>query len=169
MFGGGGGPLRTVAHGGATNGQLSAFLLVPERNFAITVLTNANSGRELHRDLVNWALEHFLSLRDPEPVSYRRPDKELQEFVGHYESRLAHLDVTVQDGGLLMNVTPQPGFPYKDSPPSPAPPPVPLAFISDAELFVTDGPLKGGHVDVIRDEAGRVAWLRASGRVHRRM
>lgn len=163
------GGVRTVAHGGATTGQMSAFLMVPERNFAVTVLTNANRGRELHRDLVNWALEHFLGLRDPEPLSYRRPDSELQEFVGHYEAQLSHVDVTIHAGGLIFKVTPQPGFPHKDSPPSPAPPPVPLAFIGDAELIVTDGPMKDGHVDVIRDEAGRVAWLRFSGRVHRRM
>src|SRR4051794_24833074 len=29
--------VKTVRHGGTTNGQLSAFVLVPERNFAITV------------------------------------------------------------------------------------------------------------------------------------
>ncbi len=56
-----------VRHGGATNGQLSAFEMVPERQFAITVLTNANRGVELHGDVTKWALAHYLGARDEEP------------------------------------------------------------------------------------------------------
>src|SRR5262249_44546777 len=34
--------VRIVRHGGGTLGQLSAFQLVPERDFALTILTNAD-------------------------------------------------------------------------------------------------------------------------------
>lgn len=50
------GETRAVLHGGATNGQLSAFLMVPSRGFAITVLTNADEGEILNNKVVNWAL-----------------------------------------------------------------------------------------------------------------
>jgi len=36
--------VRLVGHGGSTIGQQSAFQMVPERNFGITVLTNADAG-----------------------------------------------------------------------------------------------------------------------------
>ena len=78
------GGVRTVAHGGATNGQMSAFLMVPERRFAITVLTNANRGRELHNALVSWSLNHFLGLKDPEPTVQSPSPVELAAYAGRY-------------------------------------------------------------------------------------
>jgi CubicO group peptidase (beta-lactamase class C family) len=36
--------VRIVEHGGGTNGQVSEFMFAPERNFALTLLTNANRG-----------------------------------------------------------------------------------------------------------------------------
>src|SRR5215212_6123848 len=38
---------RIVSHPGGTNGQQSGFTLVPERGFAITVMTNATAGAKL--------------------------------------------------------------------------------------------------------------------------
>ena len=58
---------RIVRHGGATNGQLSAFLFVPARRFALTILTNANRGGELHRDITRWALREYLGVGEQEP------------------------------------------------------------------------------------------------------
>lgn len=162
------GGVRTVAHGGATNGQLSAFLLVPARNFAITVLTNANRGRELHRDLVNWALDHFLGLRNPAPATQARTAPELAAFCGRYVAKLTHLEISVDGDSLLVKLTPQPGFPLKDSPAAPAPPPMHLGFTGDDRLVVLDGPQKGGRVEAIR-AAGQVAWLHMGGRAHKRV
>src|SRR5262249_32008913 len=54
--------VRIVRHGGGTLGQLSAFQLVPERGFAITILTNADKGDQLKTQLVEWAYAHFLGL-----------------------------------------------------------------------------------------------------------
>src|SRR5215475_8427402 len=46
--------VRVAAHGGSTNGQESAFELVPERSFAVTVLTNSGTGLQMHRELLTW-------------------------------------------------------------------------------------------------------------------
>lgn len=163
------GGVQTVAHGGATNGQLSAFLLVPERDFAITVLTNANRGRELHRDLVDWALAHYLGLRDPEPAVLARTPEELADVAGRYEARLSHLAVTVSERRLRVHTTPQGGFPHKDSPAGPTPPPSEMAFVGGDQLRFVAGPAKGGRAEILRDEAGRITWLRVGGRIHRRV
>jgi hypothetical protein len=63
------GGVRVVAHGGSTNGQESAFEIVPARNFAVTVLTNSGTGMQLNRELVRWAKETYLGL----PSKSRRP------------------------------------------------------------------------------------------------
>jgi hypothetical protein len=50
--------VRIVQHGGALTGQRSGFLMVPERGFAFTMLTNSDGGDQLHNDLFvdDWAL-----------------------------------------------------------------------------------------------------------------
>lgn len=93
--------VTTVGHGGGTNGQISAFQTVPERDFAIVVLTNADRGGELNADLVEWALERWLGIQpvrhDPLPVS----EAGLEEYAGTYVSQPAVVRFEVKDGGLF--------------------------------------------------------------------
>src|SRR5690606_39072838 len=53
---------RIVLHHGGTLGQHSTFVLVPDRKFAITVLTNADTGVAFGNAVTDWALEQFLGL-----------------------------------------------------------------------------------------------------------
>ena len=76
--------------GGATNGQLSAFQLVPERDFAITILTNSSNGSQLHHEILNWALERYLGLRQIEPEPLELSETELAEYTGDYEKQHIH-------------------------------------------------------------------------------
>src|SRR6185312_6591628 len=71
---------RVVQHGGATNGQMSAFQMVPARRFAITVLTNADKGGELHRTVTNWALKHYLGVEEPKREPTEISAEALSEF-----------------------------------------------------------------------------------------
>jgi dipeptidyl aminopeptidase/acylaminoacyl peptidase/CubicO group peptidase (beta-lactamase class C family) len=96
--------VRLVAHGGSTNGQQSAFLMVPERGFAVTVLTNADRGEQLHRELVRWALEAYAGVvdRDPEPVTL--PAAELAAYAGEYRSDTRLVTLAVTAGELVARV-----------------------------------------------------------------
>jgi CubicO group peptidase (beta-lactamase class C family) len=162
------GETRAVLHGGATKGQLSAFLMVPVRGFAITVLTNADEGGILHDAVVARALEHYLQLKEPE-LSYRRMSvEELAEYVGAYDAQLGRLDLYLNDGQLMAQSTPKGGFPDKDSPAPPAPPPTRLAFFDADRAITLDEPLINVKVEFLRDEGGRIVWLRTS-RLHRRI
>jgi CubicO group peptidase (beta-lactamase class C family) len=160
------GATQVVGHGGATNGQISAFQLVPTHNFAITSLTNANRGREFNRDLVAWALDHFLGLRDPAPVLQTRSAAALQEYTGFYVAPLSHAQVSIVGDGLQIQVIPQSGFPLKDSPPAPQPPPAPAAFVAQDRFIVTAGPMRDNRGEFIRDAQGGVAWIHLGGRAH---
>lgn len=159
---------RIVRHGGATLGQLSAFVMVPARRFAITVLTNADRGDELNRALVKLALELFPGLAEPDPAPLETPDAQLAEYAGSYESMASRLELAVESGRLRVQLTPKGGFPTKDSPPEPAPPPVLAALCGPDQLIVLDEPLAGARGEFLRDAAGRIVWLRIGGRVHAR-
>lgn len=157
-----------VMHGGATNGQLSAFLLVPSRDFAITVLTNAEQGGILHDKAVNWALERYLRLHEPELVHQPRSEAELAPYLGTYDALMTTLDLYVEDGVLMVQATPKGGFPDKDSPAPPAPPPTRAAFFGEDQIVTLDEPMINVKAEFLRDPGGRIVWLRTS-RLHRRL
>jgi CubicO group peptidase (beta-lactamase class C family) len=157
-----------VAHGGSTHGQQSAFLLIPSRRFALTILTNSNRGSDLNQDVTRWALEQYLGLhdRDPEPLAVTAD--ELAAYAGHYSAAAADIDLAVQGTDLLLQLTPKGGFPTPDTPAEPAPPPVRAALCGTDAILVLDEPLKGVRGEFLRAPDGQIAWLRAGGRVMRR-
>jgi CubicO group peptidase (beta-lactamase class C family) len=159
---------RVVMHGGATNGQLSAFLMVPARGFALTVLTNADEGAMLHDEVVKWALGHYLGLVEAETTHLTLDTAALDEYLGTYTARLGDLELYLENGQLMARQIPHGGFPDVDSPPSPAPPPSRIAFFAPDCVIALDPPLINMKAEFLRDEAGRIVWLRTS-RLHRKL
>jgi hypothetical protein len=155
---------RLVFHGGATNGQMAAFVMVPARAFAITVLTNADRGAALHSELTRWAIGHYLGLDEPAPTILARPAEELAAYCGRYvgAGSTSDLEVTAADGALVVQILLKGGFPAKDSPPPPAPPPARIGFVDQDRWIVLDGPTKGGRGEFLRGPDGQIAWLRWS-------
>lgn len=162
------GGVRVVAHGGATNGQLSAFQLVPDQQFAITVLTNADRGVQLHTEAVEWALEHFVGATEPKRPSLSAAETDLAEYAGYYEGRLSDIELRVQDDGLVMQVIPNGGFPLKSSPPGPTPPSARLALVGRDMALGVEAPFKDNRAHFLRNEAGQVEWFHFGGRMRRR-
>jgi CubicO group peptidase (beta-lactamase class C family) len=159
---------QTVGHGGATNGQTALLTLVPDSAFAVVVLTNHALGGQLLQDVTKRALRDSLGLEDPEPHALRRSSEELEEYVGRYTAALTEYRLEAENGILVAEMTYKGGFPKRDSPPWPSPPPAPIAFYGDDLVFVREGRFKGAKGRFLRDVEGRVAWLRMGSRLHAR-
>ncbi|HUE85987.1 MAG TPA: serine hydrolase domain-containing protein, partial [Vicinamibacterales bacterium] len=54
--------VRTASHGGTLSGHILLLEIVPERNFALAILTNANSGWRVIQDVEREALKSYLGL-----------------------------------------------------------------------------------------------------------
>jgi CubicO group peptidase (beta-lactamase class C family) len=158
---------RIVKHGGATNGHLSSFELVPGRGYACTVLTNSDTGREARDTIAAACRRHFLGL-EPDPIVALPVSAEaLHEFAGTYRATLATLRVTAEEGGLVIeDATPQRQFAERAHAPLPQPP-VWLAFTSTDRATVLEGPRAGERVEFLRDGSGVIEWLRWDGRIAR--
>ena len=159
---------RQVSHGGGTTGQISLLALIPGHDFAIAIFTNANRGGILTREISRWALQEYLGLETPAPTPIESSEEELAPYVGPYRRPFADIELGLLGGKLVGQVTPKRGFPTKDTPPSPTPPPMTLALCDKDRLLVLDGPYKDTRADVIRQADGPIGWLRFSGRLHRR-
>jgi hypothetical protein len=162
------GGVRQVSHLGATLGQTSRLVFVPERGFALAILTNSGSGLRLIRDVTRAAFREFLgvALEDPKPIA--AAEAELRPYVGLYTRPFAEVELLLKDGTLMAQPRTKGGFPYRTSPVPPPGPPVPVALYARDRLIVPDGPQQGGRGEIVRKADGSIGWLRWGGRIHAR-
>jgi hypothetical protein len=164
--------VRFVGHGGDVNGQHSEFVMVPERDFAISMLTNIDlPGFELMDEVQKWALENYIGVIDKDPEPIKLSDEELAAFLGDYETRVAGVTITAKDGGLLLKVNPKQEAidalteSGEDVPPDY--PPFPLGMLPGEgdRYMITEGVGKGMKGYFVRDESGTVEAVHVGGRL----
>ena len=163
------GSITTFAHGGTLGGHILLLEIVPERNFAIAILTNANTGWRLIQDVEREALRSYLgatyarnqaiahrglveTLPSAEPLA-TQPDP--APYLGTYR-RPANVYV-VQASGNRLVVQDRSGNDTRNE--------WPVAFYGPDRLVVTDGADRGQSIEFVRDDDGRVTWIRVVGRV----
>ena len=161
--------LTLFSHGGWTHGQQAYLLFIPEKDFALAVLTNADEGGILTSNAVAWALDIYFGAKAKSPKPISVPAAELKQYVGRYKIGVECFDLKIKGGSLVHQNIPLGGFPTPDVPPGPAMPPVRLAFYEKDNLVGLDEPYKGALADVIRDEQGRVEFFRIAGRAHKKI
>ncbi len=159
---------RIVEHGGGTHGQTSIFKLVPDRDFALIVLTNSSRGGELITELTADVLQQRLGLVSREPELLDISPDQLQEYEGHYEAWLQSADLTQDGSRVQLQFHLKPGFPFKDTPRPPDPPPTAFAFCAPDTIVGLDEPWRKARADFVRDASGKIKWLRIGGRLARR-
>jgi CubicO group peptidase (beta-lactamase class C family) len=162
-----GGGLRRVSHGGATVGQLALLTMIPERRFAVALLTNAGSGSRLNTDVMRWAMKEYLGVedRDPSPLA---DQPALSAYAGRFTRPFSDVVVSIEDGALHVQSIAKRGFPNASAPVPPPGPKVPYAFFAKDRAVATGGPQKGARIDFIRGADGGLTWVRVGGRIHRK-
>ena len=165
------GPIRTYGHGGTLGGHILLLEIVPERNFAIAILTNANTGWRLIQDVEREALVTYLGATynpnhaiahrgvvethtSAQPLA-RQP--ELAPYVGTYARPNNSYVVRAEGGKLIVQDRPNTG--------GSTPREFPITFFGPDHAVVTDGPDRGQSIEFVRDDAGQVKWIRVVGRV----
>ncbi|WP_212997330.1 serine hydrolase domain-containing protein [Winogradskya consettensis] len=156
---------KVIQHGGDWEGQHSGFLMVPGQDFALTVLTNSETGPDLLDELFvdDWALARFAGLHNlPAKV---RPESRIADYLGYYTLEQIGFDgaavsITLEavavggelslryEGEELFRL----GFYRKDF--------VRFAF--------PDGTYSNSRSSFVRDRHDRVEFYRYGGRLMRR-
>lgn len=166
------GSSRTASHGGTLSGHILLLEIVPERNFAIAILTNSNVGWRVIQDVEREALKSYLgatyapnqaiahrglveTLPSAEPLA-KQPDP--APYVGTY-ARPSNTVVVRADAGtrkLVVQEVQNSGRAGTE---------MPIAFFGPDRAVVTDGTERGQSIEFVRDAGGRVNWVRVVGRV----
>ena len=161
------GTLTVAEHGGGTIGQISTLRLVPERRFALAIVTNAGRGGTLNTQVTRAVMETYLDVTSSRPSRMTMAPDTLKEYAATYRRQFADVTVTVDGDALKFQTTPK--MPGLDGKIPPAPPVQRMGFHAKDQLLNLDGPNAGEPGgQFVRDSGGRVAWLR-TGRIHRRV
>ncbi len=93
-----------VHHGGDLPGFHSGLLMVPERDFAMAMLTNSESGPLLIGQLFyqDWALRRFAGVSNLPATPQHLPPAELAAYEGHYIAQQIGFDDETTDIPLRM-------------------------------------------------------------------
>ena len=160
--------LTAYAHGGATHGQQAYFFYIPEKDFAMAILTNSDDGGIITAQTFGMALELYFDIKLKSPKPLENP-QEPKEFGGRYQIGTNCFDLKAKGKHLICHHIPLGGFPTPATPPGPALPPVRFAFYDKDKLIGLDEPLHGAFADIIRDAKGRVEYFRVEGRAHKKL
>jgi CubicO group peptidase (beta-lactamase class C family) len=164
------GPVQSASHGGTLGGHILLLEIVPERNFAIAILTNSNTGWRLIQDVEREALRSYLgavfarnqaiahrglveTLPHFEPMG-RQPDP--AAYVGTYMRPGNSVMVSAEGSRLFVQERPNAGQPGAQ---------MPVSFYGPDRVVVTDGAQRGQSIEFVRDVGGVVKWIRVVGRV----
>jgi CubicO group peptidase (beta-lactamase class C family) len=164
------GPIHTASHGGTLSGHILLLELVPERGFAIAILTNSNAGWRLIQDVEREALKSYFgatyalnqaiahrglveTLPNVQPLA-RQP--ELAPYLGTYARPNNTVRVHAENGKLFVQDRQNSGRVGFDRP---------VAFFGPDRVVVLDGSEKGQAIEFVRDSTGKVSWVRVTGRV----
>ncbi|SOJ54171.1 D-alanyl-D-alanine carboxypeptidase [Mycobacterium simulans] len=163
----------TIAqHGGTWNGQRSGFFLVPDRNFAMTLLTNSEGGAALAIDLFadDWALRRFAGVSNLPATPQHFSADDLAPYQGRYVAELVNesgaieqavIEFRAGNGQLDGTVGDGSGDPGS---------PMGLAFYRPdygLDLGPDNKPV-GTRSNFVRGPDGNIAWFRNHGRLFRR-
>lgn len=152
---------HTVEHGGATNGFTARLLTVPDRTFAIAILTNSDNGGSVHSAIAAAALNQFLGLRAESPAPVDLESSQLERFVGHFHHGLADIEVRLEDKGLVMHRVGHEPFRLEET----TYPPARLVPISATDFVVTEGLFEGAVGELLANDNGTPRLLRMGGRL----
>jgi CubicO group peptidase (beta-lactamase class C family) len=168
------GGLRLASHGGTFAGHILLLELVPEKDFAIAILTNAGSGWRLIQEVERAALHsyHGASFGANQAIAHRGLNETLPSatplavqpgpapYVGRYLRPMNAVVARVENGGLVVQVRPNVGTPDAD---------MPVAFYGPDRAVVTAGAERGASIEFVRDANGEVQWVRITGRIARKV
>jgi len=160
-----------LAYNGATWGQESSLVLVPDRGFAFAGMSNAVGGSAVLQAARAWAIRHVLGIAPPQPTALEPillSPAQRRVYLGEYENPgEAVLTLEESEGEIIMRTRVTDPVYLTVRPAPPLPPPMPLAFANVDRAFFSDQP--GEQIPFWLGDQGEVHGLFASARFYRKV
>jgi CubicO group peptidase (beta-lactamase class C family) len=131
--------VKVIQHGGGTNGHITQMLGVPEKGFALSVLTNSSRGGGVIGAVEEWAFRRYCGLTVTKPEPIELPREKLERLTGTYTRPMGTMTITIEDGQLTIAPVYKNPFTQEDM----AFPPIKVAPTSEWEIIGTEGDFAG--------------------------
>jgi CubicO group peptidase (beta-lactamase class C family) len=159
--------LHFFQHGGYGIFQHAFVMVCPEQRFAFTVLANGEASFTAVEQLVEMALEGCFEISPKARLSFAPAPEKLHEYQGRFVGPVFEVELAVCNQELLGRLIPLVSLGVDEGVVSNASSTFRVTFVADDHIAVIDGPLEGQTATFGRGIDGRVAWMRAGGRVLR--
>jgi len=169
--------ITVVQHGGTWQGQRSGFVMVPERNFFMTMLTNSEGAVSLLNELFadDWALRRFAEVSNLPATPQNLSAADLAPYEGRWVAQQVGTNGSVEPSVIsLQAANGQLGGSMGDDSSGPeadvTTTHVGFAFYRPDYVLDLgpDGKPTGTRSNFVRGADGSVAWFRNHGRLYAR-
>jgi hypothetical protein len=154
---------KVIQHGGDLPGYHSGLFFVPDKQFGMALLTNADAGRNLVAQLFveDWALQLFAGLNNLPATPQLLSPGELASYEGNYSNSAIGFTGPLEeqtsqiigaDGALQFTVG------------TGADATTTVLTFYKADFVLVP---KGYRANFLRDTTGRVGWFRLGGQLYR--
>lgn len=158
---------RLISHPGVTLGHAGLIMIFPNSGFVLALLTNSQEGVQVSKQVRDFAIKRLLNVDAPSPQPRDADSTELNSICGHYAHSFAAFDLAIEEGNVLIGALSYlQGYPTKDDPKLPNPPPMHIGLTGKHGFVVMDGPMKDVKGTIGRDAAGKVEWIRLGSRIY---
>jgi CubicO group peptidase (beta-lactamase class C family) len=157
--------VQLIGHGGSTNGFNAQMILIPEKRYALAILTNSERGATMYRAIIAERLAERFGLRAPKPLHITLTAKELSRFAGVYEQTDIHIALSSTANGLRAEISVRDILSGRQL----VTPPIELRPIAAREFeVISPDEDAGSRLDFLVGAHGRIRYLRMGGRLHDR-
>jgi CubicO group peptidase (beta-lactamase class C family) len=152
--------VKTIGHGGGTNGFITRNTVVPEKGVAFATFTNSLYGGAAIRPIEQWLFAHVAGLQRSDPPLTTLSDTDLAEYAGRYTNPLSTFTVSVEDGALNVRTSSYNSMTNKTL----EYPAVLYRPVGNDIFMATTGREEGVTIDFVRHPDGGLRFIRVGGR-----
>jgi hypothetical protein len=151
-----------ISHGGTTNGQVAELYICREKNYAALGFANGEFGRMVLGPALENALRHYCGVQHPVPKPGKQPAS-IKEYLGTYLTHFMSYTLFTDRKGLQLsykygNPEYQKKYGSGDL--------MRMGFYGKDKVMLLGAKYRGNYGEFLRDDKGRVRWLRLFLRVH---
>jgi len=154
---------KIIRHGGASLGQYSEILFIPERKFGFVILLNGDDDSDSVGEIAAAILREYTGLpyrrTFPEPAKLDLPA--LQKYQGCYRGLTEDIDIVPSETGLTLTYSYKKIYPGQTEIPAP-PPPMHAVFYAADRAYIEENQVM---CDFFAGDSGEVAFLRHGNKV----
>lgn len=157
-----------ISHSGATSGQMAELRIMPEKKFALIVFINGKHGNGAAAPIAALIMKEYFGAGPARSKTLKLADKDIPQYLGKYSTPTDDFDFVRKNEKFILKMTDKGGFPTPESKPAQQPPPVSAVFYAPDKIELMDPPYRGSLAEFLRDERGRISFLRVFSRIHAR-